>query len=375
MSENLIKKDELYQYRGKTCLNCYMPLEKSDHFCPNCGQKNITKKLSFADFFVEFFSGMFNYDSRFQRTLRILLFRPGKISKDYINGKRMRYANPFRFYLSVSIIFFLIAGISNKFEGVNFAEKEEGFKDQVNEISQDSVLQSELREIPAFKKNNIPVDSILQRVSRENIKKDTIKESYKDVYFSESELDSMNFPERTAKKLSVFYKYYKEKKTTNAEEVLQELEYENTGWNRWLFRKGVKFDLFYNNPYLFVDYFTNKLPFIIFFYLPIFALFIWLIYIRRPFNYMEHLIFAFHVQTTLFVLYIIGYSIDYIIKSDWGFTLANTVFVFYLYKALRNFYEQGRVKTILKFIILNIIFFTLATIATIIAVIVSFSIY
>lgn len=299
-----------------------------------------------------------------------MLFKPGKISKDYINGKRVSYANPFRFYLSASIIFFLIAGISDRFEGVNLAERDEGFREEMAEIQKDSLVKAELEEIPILKERNIEVDSIIGKISGE--KK---VETYKDFYLPEKEMDTMDFFSKNARKLEIFYKYYKEKKVANSEEALQELEYENTGWNTWLYHKAMRFDLFYNNPKLFADYFINKLPFIIFFYLPVFALFIWLIYLRRPFNYMEHLIFAFHVQTTLFVLYIIGYSIDYIIKSDWGFTLANTIFVFYLYKSMRNFYGQGRVKTILKFIILNIIFFILAAIATIIAVIVSFSIF
>ena len=371
MLENYNKKDALYHYRGETCLNCYLPLEKSDNFCPNCGQKNSTKKLSFGDFFVEFFSGLFNYDSRFQRTLRVLLFRPGKISKDYVNGKRMRYANPFRFYLSASIIFFLIAGISDKFEGVNFADQQAGIEEGVNQIKQDSVLKNELNEIPALKKNNIEMDSIFNNTPEA---KETEK-TYKDIYRSQQELDTMNFFNRNAQKLNIFYKYYKETSLGKAEEAISDLNYENTKWNVWLYHKAMRFDLFYNNPQLFVDYFVNKLPFIIFFYLPVFALFIWLIYIRRPFNYMEHLIFAFHVQTTLFVLYIIAYSIDNIFKTDLGFASANFLFLFYLYKAMRYFYGQGRVKTILKFILLNIIFFTLATIATVIAVIVSFSVF
>ncbi|HKJ49164.1 MAG TPA: DUF3667 domain-containing protein, partial [Christiangramia sp.] len=324
------------------------------------------------DFFVQLFSGLFNYDSRFQRTVRVLLFNPGKISKDYVNGKRVRYANPFQFYLSASIIFFLIAGISDKFEGVNLAEQNEGFNMKVNQIQQDSILRSELKEIPALKENNIEVDSIFAQMAKKEIPQE---KSYKEVYISESDLDTLNFVNQNARRLQIFYKYYKETRVTAAEDALSDLEYEITGWNKWLYQKSMRFDLFYNNPKLFADYFINKLPFIIFFYLPVFALFIWLIYLRRPFNYMEHLIFAFHVQTTLFVLYIIGYSIDYVLKSNWGFTLANTVFVFYLYKSMRNFYGQGRVKTILKFILLNIIFFTLATIATIIAVIVSFSIF
>ena len=372
MPENQVKKDHEYNYRGKTCLNCNLPLDKSDHYCPNCGQKNTTKKLNFGDFFVEFFSGMFAYDSRIQRTLRILLFSPGRISKDYINGKRMRYANPFRFYLSASIIFFLISGISDNFEGVNFAERQSEIQKEVNRIQQDSLIKQELKDLPALKNNNIRMDSILNKVSE---RKDSLKVSYREVYASQQELDTMGFWMRNGKKINVFYKYYKETRRIAADEALEILKYDQTNWNKWLYQKTVKFDLFYNNPKLFVDYFVSKLPFIIFFYLPVFALFIWLLYIRRPFNYMEHLIFAFHVQTTLFVLYIIGYSLDYLLKSNWGFTLANTIFVFYLYKAMRKFYGQGRVKTILKFILLNIIFFTLATIAAVIAVIVSFSIF
>ncbi len=371
MLEKYNKKDVIYKYRGDHCLNCDLPLDKTDRYCPNCGQQNTTRKLNFGDLITEFFSGMFSYDSRFQRTLRVLLFKPGKISKDYINGKRVSYANPFRFYLSASIVFFLIAGISDRFEGVNLAEQDEGFRNDMVEIQKDSLLKSELQEIPILKKNNIPVDSIFNKVSAKPEKVET----YKDSYVLQKDLDSMDFFTKNGHKLNTFYKYYKEKRVTDSEVALQELNYENSGWNTWLYHKAIKFDLFYNNPKLFADYFINKLPFIIFFYLPVFALFIWLLYLRRPFNYMEHLIFAFHVQSTLFVLYIIGYSIDYMINSDWGFTLANTIFVFYLYKSMRNFYGQGRVKTILKFIILNIIFFILAAIATVIAVIVSFSIF
>jgi len=372
MLENHEKKDALYKYRGETCLNCNLPLEKSDHFCPNCGQKNSNRKLNFSDFILEFFSGLFSYDSRLQRTLRVLLFKPGKISKDYINGKRMQYANPFRFYLSASIIFFLIAGLSENFEGVNLQEQDENFQKEVAKIQQDTLLQSELNEIPALKQNNIKLDSLISNIPS---KRKELEESYKDVYLTQAELDSTNYLNRNSTKFIIFYRYYKATSEISPEAAMTELQYEKTTWNYWLYEKALKFNLIYNNPKIFADYFVSKLPFIIFFYLPVFALFIWFLYLRRSFNYMEHLVFAFHVQTTLFVLYIIGYSIDYILNSDWGITIANTVFIFYLYKSMRNFYGQGRVKTILKFLLLNIIFFTLAIIAAIIALIVSFSIF
>jgi len=372
MLENPEKKDPLYKYRGEICLNCELPLEKSDHFCSNCGQKNSVRKLHIGDLIVEFFSGLFSYDSRFQRTIRVLLFKPGKISKDYINGKRNRYANPFRFYLSASIIFFLIAGISDSFEDINLEEQDKNFQNKVAKIQQDTLLQAELNEIPALKENNIKLDSLIKNIPG---KKEELENSYEDVYETRQALDNTNFINRTSKKLTIFYRYYKATAENSPETVMKELQYENSNWNYWLYEKAIKTNLIYRNPKIFADYFVNKLPFIIFFYLPVFALFIWLLYLRRSFNYMEHLVFAFHVQTTLFILYIIGYSIDYIFNFSWGINIANTVFIFYLYKSLHNFYGQSRVKTILKFIILNIIFFTLAIIAAIVALVISFSVF
>ena len=88
-------------------------LDLSDRFCANCGQLNTTKKLSFKDFFLEFFGGIFSYDSRMNRSLTTLIFHPGKISESYIKGVRTKYVNPFRFFLSIAILFFLVYSFSN----------------------------------------------------------------------------------------------------------------------------------------------------------------------------------------------------------------------------------------------------------------------
>src|SRR5690606_8657628 len=95
------------RFRGVECLNCGHPLDMSDRYCPNCSQANSTKKFSIKDFFDEFMSSLFNYDSRPFKTLSALLLRPGTITRDYINGKRMTYTNPFRFLLSLAFIYFL----------------------------------------------------------------------------------------------------------------------------------------------------------------------------------------------------------------------------------------------------------------------------
>ncbi len=45
-----------------------------------------------------------------------MLINPGKVSKDYIEGRRIRYTNPFRFYLATTIIFFLTLGAINSYD-------------------------------------------------------------------------------------------------------------------------------------------------------------------------------------------------------------------------------------------------------------------
>jgi hypothetical protein len=52
-----------------------------------------------------------DFDSRFMRTLKPLLFKPGRLTRDYMDGRRFRYAPPMRLYIFSSIVFFLLAAL------------------------------------------------------------------------------------------------------------------------------------------------------------------------------------------------------------------------------------------------------------------------
>lgn len=347
------------KYRSTECLNCYHPLDISDQYCPNCSQLNSTKKLAFNDFFNEFFAGIFAYDSRFYRTLGVLLFKPGKISKDYIEGKRVRYANPYRFYLSASIIFFLIWSLTHETQPpVEFNRQP-----TQEELTQaDSILATTRAENPELGIILDPIDNA----------RDTVQE-YR--YVTEADLDTMNFTQSITTRWKVFSDHYKKTEVRNPHVAMDSLNYRDNGFNQWFYKKTVDVERFSSDSDLFWSYFYSKVPFIIFFYLPVFAMFIWLLYLRRPFTYMEHLIFTFHNQTTWFIFFGISINLDAIFDSN-AFSWTTTgLFAFYLYKAFRRFYGQGRVKTILKFIIINIIFFILAIIAAVLSILASFAIY
>ncbi|CAM4160762.1 DUF3667 domain-containing protein [Gillisia limnaea] len=355
----------LTKYRGDHCLNCEHPLDISDKFCPNCGQLNSTKKLSFNDFFKEFFAGLFAYDSRIRRTLSTLLFHPGKISKEYIRGKRDYYANPFRFYLSASIIFFIIWSFTSNFEGIN-AENQVPIEELSEEDTQK--LREGIGQIPAVG-GQINIDSIITE------KRAASKKTYKEYHISQLELDSLTFFNSFPKQFDLYTRFNKETKIITPGIALDSLNHSQSFFNGWVFEKATDWNFFESNPQIFVSYFISKLPFIIFFYLPVFALFIWLLYSWQSFNYMEHLIFAFHVQTSFFVITGIALLLDAIFVTDAFVGFSLLLFLFYLYKALRRFYGQGRFLTFVKFILLNGIFLILALIAAAISLIASFAIF
>ena len=102
----------------------------------------------------------------------------------------------------------------------------------------------------------------------------------------------------------------------------------------------------------------HYIPQMLFISLPLFALFLKLIYIRRKsFYFVSHGIYSVHLYIFYFIvlLLIIGINklTDYF---HWSWFSVATTFIFlgllfYEYKAMRNFYGQGRAKTMIKFLL------------------------
>lgn len=89
------------------CLNCGEAL--AGRYCSQCGQKaHLHRSVMHA--VEEFLHGIVHFDSRFWNTLPLLIFRPGKLTRDYVMGKRARYIAPVAvFLLTVFSMFLLFA--------------------------------------------------------------------------------------------------------------------------------------------------------------------------------------------------------------------------------------------------------------------------
>ena len=72
------------------CQNCEQPYEEGFQFCPNCGQKT-NDELTLGVLFYNTISNYFSFDARFFKSFIPLMFRPGYLAKQFIDGKRLLY--------------------------------------------------------------------------------------------------------------------------------------------------------------------------------------------------------------------------------------------------------------------------------------------
>ncbi len=89
------------------CLNC--GTELMGPFCYYCGQPDKNLMRFFPALMRDLLEDVVDFDSRFMRTLKPLLLHPGKLTRDYLDGRRFRYVPPMRLYIFSSMVFFILA--------------------------------------------------------------------------------------------------------------------------------------------------------------------------------------------------------------------------------------------------------------------------
>jgi hypothetical protein len=91
---------------GQPCRNCGEPV--AQRHCPRCGQLAASFHRPFYALIAESISDSLALDGRIARTIPLLLFRPGRLSRQYSEGQRARYVPPFRLFLLSSLLFYFV---------------------------------------------------------------------------------------------------------------------------------------------------------------------------------------------------------------------------------------------------------------------------
>ena len=108
------------------CANCGAMLQGP--FCHACGQPGHVHH-SLWHMLEETLHGLFHFDTKTWRTLPKLAFRPGTLTRDYIDGKRARYVSPLGLFLFTVFLTFAVMAFAGGISLAGFAHTEVNGKD------------------------------------------------------------------------------------------------------------------------------------------------------------------------------------------------------------------------------------------------------
>ena len=338
------------------CLNCGTVL--SGQYCGNCGQRAKSRMISVWELTRDAFGDLFELDSRLWRSLIPLLIRPGQLTRDYLEGRRARYMPPFRTYLVLSIVFFLVAFFDPQEDfGLLFepaapptaeelaeeqAEKEEKLselKDEIiTELEEEGVLDEhpELAEAIGDKLDSGQVDSPGINLKIPTDEDDdggltiTFDDDGDEKVCNTSDLADEDIPQWISKRLT------QERMQAICDKIVADD-------GKSLAEKMIE-----------------NVPAGLIILLPLMALALKMLYPLSKRYYVEHLLFFVHFHAFFFLLLTLQITFargTAALSVNDGFVqlvlfVSSLYIPIYLYKAMRRVYSQGHALTIPKYLVL-----------------------
>lgn len=271
------------------CFNCGASLAEEINYCPSCGQENHDKTVSFRELYNDFISDFLSFDSKFFRTIVPLLFRPGFLTNDFNSGKRIKYVPPLRLYLIISFIYFFVLSFDN-FNEMSFSQGS----------------------------NNISITTNDQKQEFDNFEQ--IKEQAGDSIVNSLKMQLDTIPEG-----NYFDRFWR----------LQTIK---------LIEKGSTKSI--------MEQFVKSISIMMFFLMPVLALWLKLFYRKQKRFYVEHLMFSFHLHSFYFLIATVLLLFSLLIYDVGDYDIGGFVVLGYAFFALKNVYGNSIIKTIIKWLLL-----------------------
>ncbi len=228
----------------RACRNC--KTEFVGNYCPQCGQTTKDYERPLLSLIRDLLTDVFSFDTRFWKTLLATFFMPSQLITNYVEGRNVRYMPPFRLYLFISFIFFILLNTVTK----RFFQVNENIGGQMEKAT--SVL-----------------DSIQQQAVTDSLITDS--------------LALLNFDSNTNRD-GLHLSIGGAEKEISSEELVK------------------RFKSISENPSAYFEKFTNYISWSLFFLMPILGFLFWLFFRRNKKFYISHFLFALNQHTVLFFL-------------------------------------------------------------------------
>lgn len=335
------------------CLNCGATVQ--GRYCHACGQENTEPKETFWHMFTHFLYDITHFDGSFFVTLKDLLFKPGFLSREYMLGRRKKYLHPVRMYVFTSAVFFLVF-----FSMFNVSEKDVSIANQNAKVEEGfSIIKEEALKNAKTKEDSANITKGLEDLGYKDVSESKTPDSIVKSKVSKSGVN-FNFG-------SDISNYETLKEYDSVQKTLPKNK-RDAGLSKILTRKAVGLNEKYKGDQQkiaveVINKFIHSIPYLLFVSLPLYALFLKLLYIRhrKQYYFADHGILLIHLYVFTFLFFLFYFGLDKLEKQiHWkGIGVIQGILilagVFYTIKAFRNFYRQGWGKTIVKFIIFNIL--------------------
>jgi len=348
------------------CANCGQPL--AGEYCAACGQRHEPHVHTIGHFAGEAFESISHADSRLWRTLLYLLTKPGFLTREFFAGRRVRYLPPFRLYLVISVLFFLVVGLGGgnddevEIEKPRTAEEIATVNAVANQLASQKFsgmsdearakLAEQLRAIAAKQKTELEAGKAPAADAAPTTAPGAAPMA-KPVDEDDAKDNDVNLMtgEGVENGITSFCKDFRtgsaaDKKPANAnrKSVLR--------WCKRFEERGVG---------AVGEGIAHNIPRAMFVFLPLLALCMRLMYWRPKRYYVEHLLFMVHnhafVFLTLALVMLIG-MIPHVGDYAWPLYWATFFYMaWYIYRAMRNYYQQSRALTIVKYLGLGYLYF------------------
>lgn len=344
--------------RGSVCHNCQTMLQGG--YCHVCGQHAHNPLRSFRHAVEDVFESFWHVDGRIFRTVRDLLV-PGKISREYLDGHRVRYIPPLRLYVILSLITFFVAHFltANMQGGFDVTTEDNGFAAQttVEAVVRErdrtlAELDKSLEEVGA-QPNGIATAAITtsrelvtqqaqQRIDQLSGKKPASTSSDSPIFTIDAEPSSDTSDGAGPKK--------------NQSELGRRAEE-----NARLFAKDKR---------ALVERILTHTPTILLILVPLFALILRFVYLMRPMGYLEHLVVALYSHAFLLLvalawiaLLLLGRAMGSTLPSAVALAVFPIVIPVYLLFSQKRIYGEGWLKTAVRYCVTAMLYSILATFA------------
>ena len=383
----------------RRCQNCREVL-LGEH-CYACGQPTKGLVRHFGSIIGDFMDSVFELDSRILRTLGPLLFRPGFLSTEYFAGRRVRYVSPVRLFVFLSLFAFFAAQLSFDFEDVagdepvvqvdtpdargqrdNAGIRRATTVEEVERLRDEAIAaMQQAREQTA----DIPGVEFGVDIGMDVAEKSLVAEAarrIREIEAAKAEGRPVEVPPELPRDASMSFNGRPWHPVDNPLQVDWLGESGNAWLNRQVGKANDNARRIERDPNLLKDAFLSTVPTSLFVLLPLFAVFLKVMYLFKRRLYMEHLIVALHSHSFLCGALLLVLALDAL--AGWTATMpwlsrpigwAEVAMIawmpVYLLLMQKRVYRQGWFMTLLKYWVLGTVYLVLISVGASLNVLVS----